>query len=152
MTLTQALYDQICQERHFELLILCNTDLGRDAMTFDYNAIDDCIHVIDGSQEMFESVANNYDDLYDKLVYLIDCNADFTGDYVIGEITTFLDTLNVIRLDSHSIESFKCVVGTDAVEELLDALQTSDRSVIYEVVHKIDAQLMRAGYQPVLTM
>lgn len=157
MTLTQALYDQFCQERHFELLILCNTDLGRDAMTFDYNAIDDCIHVIDGSQELFENVSlvnnhDNYADLYDKLVYLIDCNADFTGDYAIGEITTFLDTLNVIRLDSHSIESFKCVVGTDAVEELLDALQTSDRSVIYEVVRKIDAQLMRAGYQPVLTM
>ena len=152
MTLTQALYDQICQERHFELLILCNTDLGRDAMTFDYNAIDDCIHVIDGSQEMFESVADNYDDLHDKLVYLIDCNADFTGDYAIGEITTFLDAFNVTHLDSHNTESLKCVVGTDAVEELLDALQTSDRSVIYEVVRKIDAQLMRAGYQPVLTM
>lgn len=152
MTLTQTLYDQICKERHFELLILCNVDLGRDAMTFDYNAIDDCIHVIDGSQELFESVDNDYDDLHDKLVYLIDCNAVFTGDYAIGVITTFLSTLNVIRSESRSSKSLKCVVGKDAVEELLDALQRSDRAAIYEAVRKIDAQLLRAGYYPVLTM
>lgn len=152
MTLTQALYDQICKEQHFELLILCNTDLGRDAMTFDYNAIDDCIHVIDGNQELFESVADDYDDLHDKLVHLIENNADFTGDYAIGEIATFLNTLDVKHLDSHRTESLKYVVGTDSVEELLDVLQTSDFSVIYEVAREIDAKLLAAGYHPVLTM
>ena len=139
MTLTQALYDQICQERHFELLILCNIDFGQGVMTFDYNAVNDCIHVITGNEESFNSVARNYGELHEELEGLIG-------------YTDFLDTLDVLSLGLQGNSSLKNVVGTASVEELLDVLRTSDSITIRKAARKIDAQLILADYQPVLTM
>lgn len=152
MTLTQALYDQICQERHFELLILCNIDFGQGVMTFDYNAVNDCIHVITGNEESFNSVARNYGELHEELEGLIGYTADFANDDAIKGIQDFLDTLDVLSLGLQGNSSLKNVVGTASVEELLDVLRTSDSITIRKAARKIDAQLILADYQPVLTM
>lgn len=137
MTLTQALYDRICKEYHFELLILCNVDLGQDVMTFDYNAINDCIHVITGNRESFYRVrCGDYDDLYDELSSLINDNADFSNDYTIKEVTSFLEE----------------EVGEFYAEKLSNVLRENDLLAAEKMAREIDGQFIIDGNKPVLTM
>lgn len=162
MTLTQALYDQICEERHFELLILSSLALGQDVMTFDYNAINDCIHTIAGNQETFNRVSNS--DEYPKLHTSL--NAFITGQNCLGagDVDDVMELLSFVKVNA--MHGNKTVILKEimqakpmknvkaAFDELAKALSenTDSLGAVEPYAENVDAQLMIAGYRPVLTM
>lgn len=98
------LYQKICKERRFELLLLTNCEEmpGNSTMTFEYDGIDNCIHYIDDNMErhyMPWEIADNENKMHNEILECIDTNfagsLEIADDTDINEIMCFIKNLEV---------------------------------------------------------
>lgn len=182
MTLTQALYKQICKERHFQLLLLTTyEELGNNVMTFDYDGISDCIHYIDDNEErrfMPWEIAEKEDAVHNELLNAIDANfiggLELIDNDGIKDIMDFIKGLAVFksinvmlskRLDKYAYSDDSTDLQTvlknnplllSELKRKLLSLRVQDDSTQIDdlmiTVRDIDLATAMAGYRPVLTM
>lgn len=162
MTLTQALYENICKDYHFELLILGREGWDNWNTKIEYNAIEDVIHIISYNDYMYRCTnPDDYMDIYLEIADFIAEQYDKIGADTEDDLIALLSAIKVEAEHGGNTASLGALMQHELMQNIkqaFDELKVALRENAYSLklvepyAARVDAELMLAGYRPVLTM
>lgn len=162
MTLTQALYENICKDYRFELLILGREGWDDWNTKIEYNAIEDAIHIISHNDYMYRCInPDGYMEIYLEIADFIVEQCDSIDANTEDDLIELLSAIQVEAEHGGNTASLGDLMQHElmqnikqAFDELKVALKENAYSLklVEPYAARVDAELMLAGYRPVLTM
>lgn len=162
MTLTQALYENLCEDYHFELLILGREGWDDWNTKIEYNAIEDAIHIISHNDYMYRCTSpNEYMDIYLEISDFIAEQGDNISADTEDDLIELLSAIQVEAEHGGNTASLGDLMQHELMQNIkqaFDELKVALRENAYSLkliepyAARVDAELMLAGYRPVLAM